>query len=153
MTKEEREAFDKNWADQAEKNVAALAAAWIKDNQPAAGENGAACGEEGACPDGQCCGYSVPKPKQKTITLESNSDNGKAADESGVAAIGGLLDLAGALPVEGEIKNICIKSSSKDEGIQTEWKNGLNEEYVHTCMAKKLAATAAATIAVAFSMM
>jgi len=67
MTKEEREAFDKTWADQGKKNKAALAAAWIKDNAPAAGSNGAACGAEGVCPEGQCCGYSVPKPDDGTI--------------------------------------------------------------------------------------
>lgn len=140
MTKEEREAFDKNWAEQAEKNVAALAAAWIKDNQPAAGENGAVCGAEGLCPEGQCCGYSVPKPDDNTIVFDSAADAGKAAgdlltgitgidglgDEAakqsaaavsgGLAAMGGLLDLAGSiagrLPQEGEISNVCIKSSS-----------------------------------------
>lgn len=52
MTKEEREAFDKTWADQDKKNKAALAAAWIKENPVAAGENGAKCGENGACAEG-----------------------------------------------------------------------------------------------------
>lgn len=158
--------------------MSALAAAFLKANPVAAGENGAACGAEGMCPEGQCCGYSVPKPEDGTIVFDTASDAADAAGDllgglaslggeeaasavsgltSGLSALGGLADMAssvvGRVPVEGELSNVCVKSASINEGTKTSWTNELNQGYDHTCLAKNLAATATAAIAVAYSLM
>lgn len=92
---------------------------------------------------------------------------GLTGDSEAASAVGGLTDtlsllggaadllgsVAGRVPEEGERSNVCVKSASINEGTKTKWTNALNEEWTHTCLAKNLAATAAATMAVAYSLM
>jgi len=76
---------------------------------------------------------------------------------AGLSVLGGAADLLGGVvgrtPVEGELSNVCVKSTSIDEGTKTVWTNELTEKYTHTCLAKNIAATATAAIAVAYSLM
>lgn len=83
MTKEEREEWANNFAATAEKNASALAAAWIKENAPEEGEEGAECSASGAkCGEGQCCGTSTPKGNADGVT-------------------------------DGEMTNVCVTSADK----------------------------------------
>merc|ERR1719453_707420 len=111
MTADERKKFATDFEETAKKNIGTMVKAWLEANKPAAGENGATCGEEGACPEGQCCGYSVPyeKPADGTIVFDSASDAADAAGalggeevssqlggiSAGLSMLGGAADLIG----------------------------------------------------------
>lgn len=43
MDQEEREAFDGEWEEKVAREKSGLAAAWVKENAPEAGEEGSAC--------------------------------------------------------------------------------------------------------------
>jgi len=90
MTKEERTAWAENFAEQAEKNASALAAAWIKENEPEAGKEGGQCNASGMkCEAGQCCGTSTPKGNADGVT-------------------------------DGEMTNICVVSADQKTGAYTD---------------------------------
>lgn len=60
MSAEERLAFEKARKDQVSALESSLAAAWIKDHAPSAGEAGSSCAGELKCTfEGHCCGKST----------------------------------------------------------------------------------------------
>lgn len=92
-----------------------LAAAWLADNAPEAGEDGGPCLDGNRCNDANhCCGDAAPQ-------------TGKF--------------------VKKVLENVC---ASKTTLVYT---NDLGEGYDHTCLAKNLAATAAAALAAAYALM
>ena len=185
MSKEERTKFEEAWVAKGQKAEAALAAAWLKTNKPAAGAEGGACGNDkdgkqimmkdkagaevpAVCAAGSCCGYSIPEATWKKMESEKSAVD-KAADKAQAEAdkaTGGLasagLDLLSSIsgtkrtPVEGELTGICAvqdKDSAGNTLNKGKYTDGLEQKYIHTCLANKLYATAAASIAVAYSLM
>ena len=68
----------------------------------------------------------------------------------GISAIGGMFGSVERVPEEGELQNTCITSADNVSGTYTD---ELGQYYEHTCLATKLMGTAAASLAVAYSLM
>jgi len=113
MTKEERESFNESWKEKEEKEAVNLAAAWVKENKPSAGENGSACDEEGKCGDGMCCGVSSPKESDTGLPGLVTA----IVNESTDAASGMIKAVFGeeAAP-EGSLPYVCVKVPRIEKG-------------------------------------
>lgn len=65
----DREALDFTQADEDSKTVAALTAAWIQENKPAAGKPGSACSAAAKCAGiDHCCGTATPSVNAPGVT-------------------------------------------------------------------------------------
>lgn len=141
MTVEARAAFDKARLDETERLEASLAAAWVKDQQPAAGLEGSSCEAdvtedslvEGVI-EGVLGGATGPK-----------ADPSKCTDQAHCCGDSRRTDGANIAPLE----NICVSKTALT------YTDGLGQTYNHTCkeLATKVAATAAAAIVAAYSLM
>ena len=162
MDKDAREKFESGFAEKAEKAASSLAAAWLKDNAVAAGLVGGPCREAGAegglCDVGSCCGTSVPQGVNGAVDKVADAAKDgldKAGEALGVdlGAAGDILDaVTGAVKKEvaGQLNKVCAKSADQKVGV---WTNELGEKFDHTCLAQRLMATAAASLAAAYSLM
>lgn len=122
-----------------------------------------------------CCGYSVPREKPDIVLTSDDMDQigealggldaglGDAFNQvndvmnvassalSGLSALGGLVEgFTGRTPEPGELQNVCVTSADNVSGTYTD---DLDQYYEHTCMATKLMGTAAASLAVVYSLM
>lgn len=162
MDKEAREKFESGFAEKAEKAASALAAAWLKDNAAPEGTPGGKCraagGDKPVCDVGSCCGTSIPqsvKGVADQVTDAAKDGINKASEAIGVdlGVLGGLVDtVSGAVQKEvaGQLNKVCAKSADQKVGV---WTNELGEKFDHTCLAQRLMATAAASLAAAYSLM
>lgn len=162
MDKEAREKFDSGFAEKAEKAASALAAAWLKDNAAEAGTPGGKCREagdaKGLCDVGSCCGKSIPqsvKGVTSQVTDAAKDGVNKVSEATGIdlGFASGIIDTVSSAvekEVAGQLNSVCAKSADQKVGV---WTNELGEKFDHTCLAQRLMATAAASLAAAYSLM
>jgi len=134
MDQAEREAFDSEWEDKVAREKSGLAAAWVKENAPDAGEEGSPC--EGGTPQSE--GESAVDSLLGALSTEY----GKCSDEAQCCG-----DATQTGDSTNKLENICINKTT------LKYTDILDREYTHVCQAAKLFAAAAAAATLCSSLM
>lgn len=134
MDDDEREAFNTNWDEEQQAKKSALAAAWVKENMPGAGEEGSAC--DGGSTD------SSNDSMVDALLGEQGGTYGKCTTETQCCGDSTQTD-----DDTNKLENVCVDSTSLS------YTDPLGRTYTHVCQAAKLFAAAAAAATLCTSLM